>query len=653
MSRFPPELENELRYIKSRLGGIQATTGTATGGGTGSFAPIGHDHDGYAALAGATFTGDVLFKSGRPWVDVRAFGAVGDNVADDTAAIQAAVSAAVDASVSYGTVASGSAPVVFFPHGRYKVSSSITITGGINYIRFLGNDAIIVAATDTFPVLDAVRYQVKVRGLSFRGGSVGVEIETGNVDTCQIDIEDCSFYYQATAAIRTVSPSNSTLLTIKGCKFLNNTTNAKMLELNTCDLCLFDDNWVTWGFGAQPIFYVADAVLRIGSGVGVPQSSSGPWIEMRGGGGVHVVGFRFGGEGGGRRIIDCYATLDTSYPVVPSSVAIDGCEVYVPSGDYIAKVFSLPNVLRLRGLAGNVDTRGVWFDPALTAADKANMGKVGIDIDANVQRIGFAHEASDRFAKGQAISRSERRGPTTYLRPSDVARNVVATSGGYGAAINWSGGTISTATDVFGRTMRHLVATADGARVDQAFSTFLSGLSAGNYTLVVRAEIAATASVYAQVAAGGAARVFDLSEGRHLLHLPFYFDPAAGIAQSTSASCVLDRLQNTDVVDIADFRLFRGNVRVDEAVTVVSAAAAPTTGDWLAADRVVHAVPAAAGNVGWVCTATGTPGTWTAFGLVFNKQAANPDTTGAALADLETEVNQLKAALRAAGVIAT
>ncbi len=33
--------------------------------------------------------------------------------------------------------------------------------------------------------------------------------------------------------------------------------------------------------------------------------------------------------------------------------------------------------------------------------------------------------------------------------------------------------------------------------------------------------------------------------------------------------------------------------------------------------------------------------------------AANPDTSGAVLADLETEVNQIKAALRAAGIIAT
>lgn len=48
-------------------------------------------------------------------------------------------------------------------------------------------------------------------------------------------------------------------------------------------------------------------------------------------------------------------------------------------------------------------------------------------------------------------------------------------------------------------------------------------------------------------------------------------------------------------------------------------------------------------------------GQFTAFGIgtTATQQAANPDTSGAALADLETEVNQIKAVLRAFGLIAT
>src|SRR5205823_2866768 len=43
----------------------------------------------------ATLNGDVLMCSGRPWLDVRCNGAVGDGSHDDTAAIQATINTAV------------------------------------------------------------------------------------------------------------------------------------------------------------------------------------------------------------------------------------------------------------------------------------------------------------------------------------------------------------------------------------------------------------------------------------------------------------------------------------------------------------------------------------------------------------------------------
>ncbi|MBI5469027.1 MAG: hypothetical protein HY891_07815 [Deltaproteobacteria bacterium] len=64
---------------------------------------------------------DLITKG--PWIDVRAYGAVGNDSTDDTAAIQAAITAA-----SGGTV--------LIPAGTYKIISSLT--GGTNGIRILG-----------------------------------------------------------------------------------------------------------------------------------------------------------------------------------------------------------------------------------------------------------------------------------------------------------------------------------------------------------------------------------------------------------------------------------------------------------------------------------------------------------------------------------
>jgi hypothetical protein len=42
--------------------------------------------------------------------------------------------------------------------------------------------------------------------------------------------------------------------------------------------------------------------------------------------------------------------------------------------------------------------------------------------------------------------------------------------------------------------------------------------------------------------------------------------------------------------------------------------AAPTTGDWARGDKVFNSTPAAGQPKGWVCTVTGTPGTWVSEG---------------------------------------
>ncbi|MEU1422525.1 glycosyl hydrolase family 28-related protein [Kitasatospora sp. NPDC005751] len=87
---------------------------------------------GVAAVAGAGPAGAATTGSGTPdWFDVRAYGAVGDGAADDTAAVQAAINAA--AAAGGGTV--------YFPIGRYRVvpaAGAPALTVGGNGIRLVG-----------------------------------------------------------------------------------------------------------------------------------------------------------------------------------------------------------------------------------------------------------------------------------------------------------------------------------------------------------------------------------------------------------------------------------------------------------------------------------------------------------------------------------
>lgn len=75
------------------------------------------------------------------------------------------------------------------------------------------------------------------------------------------------------------------------------------------------------------------------------------------------------------------------------------------------------------------------------------------------------------------------------------------------------------------------------------------------------------------------------------------------------------------------------------------AAAAPTTGLHARGEVVWNNAPSASGNVGWVCTVTGTPGTWVAFGIAGGAQAATSSATYAAPSGGATVDTQARASL--------
>ncbi len=87
----------------------------------------------------ATLGGDVLMCSGRPWLDVRCKGAVGDDIHDDTGAIQTAIDNAI----------ANDWPV-HFPAGTYKVSSGLIIdyaSQAAKGVRLISGGAVIDGRT--------------------------------------------------------------------------------------------------------------------------------------------------------------------------------------------------------------------------------------------------------------------------------------------------------------------------------------------------------------------------------------------------------------------------------------------------------------------------------------------------------------------------
>lgn len=143
---------------------------------------------GKLSTAGGTVAGTLvatdLQAKGAPWHDVKAYGAVGDGLTDDTAAIQAAVTALA----TKGTI--------YFPVGSYLVTAPIT--WGASGQRFVGAGAesitregvAIVGSVASGAIFQAPNTTDRYHGIAFQ--SLGVVNTSTNTNGIGIDLSQCS-----------------------------------------------------------------------------------------------------------------------------------------------------------------------------------------------------------------------------------------------------------------------------------------------------------------------------------------------------------------------------------------------------------------------------------------------------------------------------
>jgi len=124
-------------------------------------------------LTGNVSVENLIIKGPNPWTDVKAYGAKGDGINDDTAAIQAAID----------NVEKAGGGTVFFPHGTYIVTSTITwkygvrlmgdegaafVAGRYPEIRWEGAENGILLAAEQ---INANWHMTDINRLTFRGGN--------------------------------------------------------------------------------------------------------------------------------------------------------------------------------------------------------------------------------------------------------------------------------------------------------------------------------------------------------------------------------------------------------------------------------------------------------------------------------------------------
>ena len=131
-----------------------------------------------------------------------------------------------------------------------------------------------------------------------------------------------------------------------------------------------------------------------------------------------------------------------------------------------------------------------------------------------------------------------------------------------------------------------------GAKFDTAFFT---GSTTLNYNPILNTGSASTAvNFFPQTTTSGTRRI-NVYKGDGTTTIKFQVDADTG------------GMQCDDIAQGNTGGVFRRQVR---------RGAAPTTGAWNQGDIAFSTVPAAGGFIGWVCTTSGTPGTWKTFGAI-------------------------------------
>jgi hypothetical protein len=607
------------------------------------------------------------------------FGAIGNGVVDCTAAITYAMLASQSGGTSGGTPdGSESTARIFFPNGNYVISSSIDFAATVgNFTHIVGDDAIIKAFSSSVSPFIGVNYNTHIEGLNFVGGATAISIATADEDSSTIKIVDCEFHEQTVAAIFVDTNSASTLLTISRCKFENNesgNTGAYLLNAGSGYITI-EDCWCEGYWGTFFNLGSVGVVLRLIRMLGVPENGTGQWINVtapagQAYAGVYCDGCRFGGEAAKTLLTwSCPPSLSSTGTQIPTYMYFSNCEIYGNDSTHLMQFYTLPNAINFINNTGNFGTVGIYFDSGIPDYVRSQLQAQFVG-NLDIFGVGFSWSDSDPAAIDNILSPLPAFVSTAPGNADQLITLLVNTASS-STALHV---TLTSGTNTFGNYLGIGTCTLTNGNWNIQWTSSLSTLAAGAYTISY--EIWCTAPLAAYWNVAGKTQTIPLITGKQILSLPFYIGAneaspiewttsttynvgdyilstddttvyvcTASVAPHQSASAgngpvglsggsgtsVSDNnitwefvsnknvglafygLSDGNVVSVGPVRVFNSHQNIETANTVAYGTAAPTTGNWLLGDLVYNSQATSSSNIGWVCTLAGNPGAWTSW----------------------------------------
>lgn len=325
----------------------------------------------------------------RERVSVADFGATGDG-SDQTVEISAAMAqilAATDVVLEsiagVPDVSTGSRYQLWFPKGRYALSSAVPLGG---YVDLDFENAVVEGldvTKDLFTSSTAIHW--RVRGGMFVGGRHQFNLGNTNTDQSLFEFDTCQFHLSQDYAIKTqvyggVYTHLSANLTVRKSLF----SRCRKLLDNVCDSALVQD---TWAYVDKTNFDANSAAIKnngpdgrprllLDKFFGVPTMGTGGarlagvrWIDNYNGE-VAAVDSRFGGEESGMPIVKHFGAPSTVYPYYQYSIAFDRCWLFCgPTGGTdtgVVVLSEIPGRVSIKDCLGPVAAPFI-VDPASVA----------------------------------------------------------------------------------------------------------------------------------------------------------------------------------------------------------------------------------------------------------------------------------------------
>ena len=327
-------------------------------------------------------------------LNVKAFGAKGDNVTDDTAAVQAAF----DAQRKYPY------SEVVFPAGSYHIRDTIKMyspnTCGQSPVNIYQD----TPGKDIFHIEFA--WRGTVRNLGFNKGAKQLNMGNPDIDMGLVRIENCIFAESSDFAVYMREGSSSTHLIVQGCVF---SYCGRVLHA-VCDWTTLCDGWIeTTHMHNHAAIENHSAKLLCANIVGVPALFDGNdrWIDNYGG--LTCRNFRFGGESGGMTPVYNFARLRKNVGG-GQVVILDDCWISAAGGVHKCAVYleEIPNSLIIQNC--NLTVPAIITNPRINPSEYFKHALPGMLQFVFNSNVGLYNDDPRTLALLQA-ARNRDRGP--------------------------------------------------------------------------------------------------------------------------------------------------------------------------------------------------------------------------------------------------